>query len=145
LYTLADFAEKTGDLAAEITALRALAALEQHEPKVYQRLLTRLVKSGAYAEAVEVGEAAVFADVSGLTTHLLFGEALARVGKRERAQFELESATLCEGTPEELAEAHAQLAELYLAGGMRAQAKKAAAAARKLDPKNPRLSKLPGG
>src|SRR6478609_7151943 len=144
-YTLADLAEKAGDTTGELSALRSLAALEQHEPKVYQRLLTRLVKSGAYAEAVEVGEAAVFADVSGLTTHLLFGEALSRVGKRERAQFELESATLCEGTPEDLAEAHVQLAEFYLAGGKRTQAKKAAAAARKLDPKNPRLSKLPGG
>ena len=144
LYTLADFAEKTGDSAGEIAALQALAALEQHEPKVYQRLLTRLIQSGAYAEAAQLGEAAIFADVSGLTTHLLFGEALARTGKRERAQFELESATLCEGSPEDLAEAHARLAELYLAGGKRALAKKSAAAARKLDPKNTRLSKLPG-
>jgi cellulose synthase operon protein C len=144
-YTLADFAEKSADSAGELSALRALAALEQHEPKVYQRLLARLVQSGAYAEAVQVGEAAVFADVSGLTTHLLFGEALARTGKRERAQFELESATLCEGSPEDLAEAHAQLAELYLASGKRALAKKSASAARKLDPKNSRLSKLPGG
>jgi len=92
-----------------------------------------------------VGEAAVFADISGLTTHLLFGEALARTGQRERAQFELESATLCEGTPEDLAEAHAQLAELHAANGKRALAKKEAAAARKLDPKNARLLKLPGG
>lgn len=142
-YTLADLAEKNGDAAAELSALRALSALEQHEPKVYQRLLSRLVASGAYAEAAEVGEAAIFADVSGLTTHLLFGEALAHTGKRERAQFELESATLCEGSAEELAEANARLAELYLSNGKRALAKKAAAVARKLDPKNPRLSKLP--
>lgn len=142
-YALADLAEKVGDSAAELAALRALATLEQHEPKVYQRLLARLNQSGAYAEAAQVGEAAVFADVSGLTTHLLFGEALARTGKRERAQFELESATLCEGSPEDLAEAHAQLAELYVSSGKRALAKKEAAAARKLDPKNPRLTKLP--
>ena len=144
-YTLADLAEKSGDSAAELEALRALAALEQHEPKVYQRLLRRLIQGGAYAEAARVGEAAVFADISGLTTHLLFGEALARTGQRERAQFELESATLCEGTPEDLAEAHAQLAELHAANGKRALAKKEAAAARKLDPKNARLLKLPGG
>jgi len=143
-YTLADLAEKSGDSAAELAALRALAGLEQHEPKVYQRLLKRLVASSAYAEAVQVGEAAIFADVSGLSTHLLFGEALAQTGNRERARFELESATLCEGSAEELAEAHARLGELYLNMGKRAQAKKQAAAARALDPKNPRLSKLPG-
>jgi cellulose synthase operon protein C len=141
-YTLADLAEKNGDLAGELGALRALGALEQHEPKVYQRLLRRLNESGAYAEAAEVGEAAVFADVSGMTTHLLFGEALARTGKLERAEFELKSATLCEGTPEDRAEAHARLAELYLANGKRALAKKEADAGRKLDPKNGRLGKL---
>jgi tetratricopeptide (TPR) repeat protein len=142
-YTLADLAGKAGDAASELEALRALAALEQHEPKVYQRLLERLIQTGAYAEAAQVGEAAVFADVSGLTTHLLFGEALAKTGKRERAQFELESATLCEGSAEDLAEAHAQLAESYVASGKRSLAKKEAGMARKLDPKNPRLASLP--
>ena len=142
-YALADLAEKSSDSRAELSALRALGALEQHEPKVYQRLLRRLNESGAYAESAEVGEAAVFADVSGSTTHLLFAEALARTGKHERAEFELVSATLCEGTPEELAEAHARLAELYAANGKRALAKKEAGAARKLDPKNARLDKLP--
>jgi tetratricopeptide repeat protein len=141
-YTLADLAEKAGDSAGELEALRALGALEQHEPKVYQRLLDRLMQSGAYAEAAQVGEAAVFADVSGLTTHLLFGEALARTGKGERAQFELESATLCEGSAEDLAEAHAQLAESYAANGKRALSKKELTIARSLDPKNPRLPKL---
>jgi len=142
-YTLADLAEKSADLAGELAALRALTALEQHEPKVYQRLLRRLNESGAYQEAAELGEAAVFADVSGLTTHLLFAEALARTGKLARAQFELESATLCEGSAEDLAEAHARLAELHASNGKRALAKKEADVARKLDPKNARLSKLP--
>jgi tetratricopeptide (TPR) repeat protein len=138
-------AEKSSDSAAELSALRALGALEQHEPKVYRRLLRRLNESGAYAAAAEVGEAAVFADISGLTTHLLFAEALARTGKRERALFELESATLCEGTPEDVAEAHARLAELLAESGKRVLARKEADAARKLDPKNARLIKLPHG
>ena len=142
-YALADLAEKNGNLPAELKALRALAALEQHEPKVYQRLLRRLNESGAFEEAARVGEAALYADVSGLTTHLLFAEALSATGKRDRALFETESATLCEGTPEELAEAHARLAESYLALGKRAPAKKEAAIARQLDAKNPRLAKLP--
>ncbi|HET7541298.1 MAG TPA: tetratricopeptide repeat protein [Polyangiaceae bacterium] len=142
-YTLADLAEKTGDSAGELSALRALAGLEQHEPKVYRRLLSRLIESGAYGEAAQLGEAALFADVAGLTTHLLFGEALARTGNMARAQFELESATLCEGSAEELAEAHARLAELYVKSGKRALAKQQAALARKLDAHNARLPALP--
>ncbi|MEP7049411.1 MAG: tetratricopeptide repeat protein [Pseudomonadota bacterium] len=142
-YALADLAEKAGDLPAEMTALRALCALEQHEPKVYQRLLQRLIDSGGFEEAVKVGEAALYADVSGLTTHVLFAEALANTKQRERAIFELESAVLCSGTPEDLAEAHARLAELYWNAGKGKQAKEHTAAARLLDSKNPRLAKLP--
>ena len=141
-YALADLAEKGADLQGELQALRALAVLEQHEPKVYQRLLRRLNESGAFAEAVNVGEAALYADVSGLTTHLLFAEALTGARQHERAAFELESATLCEGSPEDLAEAHIRLAEEYAALGKRRQAKQEVDAARKLDPKNARLGKL---
>jgi len=142
-YALADLAEKTHDFPAELEALRALALLEQHEPKVYQRLLGRLNETGAYEEAVRIGEAALYADMSGLATHRLYAEALLGAGQRERAAFELESATLCEGTPEDLSEVHARFAEFLLASGKRAQAKREAAKARELDPKNARLSKLP--
>jgi cellulose synthase operon protein C len=142
-YTLADLAEKSGDFPAELTALRALAKLEQHEPRVYQRLLRRLNEAGAFAEAVEVGEAAVYADVEGLATHSMFGEALAQTGQRERAIFELESAALCTGSAEEVAEVEARLAELYLAAGKRRDAKLHADRARALDSKNARLDKLP--
>jgi len=124
-------------------ALRALCALEQHEPKVYQRLLRRLNEAGAFDEAVTVGEAAIYADVEGLATHALFAEALASTKHRDRAIFEMESATLCQGSADELAEAHARLAELYLEAGKRRAAKEHADAARGLDPKNPRLGKLP--
>ncbi len=142
-YALADLAQKAGDLPAELGALRVLCALEQHEPKVYQRLLGRLNQSGAFEEAVTVGEAAIYADIEGLTTHSLFAEALAKTGHPGRATFELESAVLCPGTPEELAEAHARLAESYLESGQRGRAKAEAATARKLDAKNARLPKLP--
>ncbi|HEY4102827.1 MAG TPA: tetratricopeptide repeat protein [Polyangiaceae bacterium] len=142
-YALADLAEKQGDQAGELDALRVLATLEQHEPRVYQRLLRRLTANGAFAEAVKVGEAAIYADVEGLQTHMLFGEALAQTGQRERALFELESATLCPGAPEDLAEANARLAEVELASGKRREAKSHAEKARALDPKNPRLSHLP--
>ncbi len=142
-YALADLAQKSNDLPAELRALRVLCALEQHEPKVYQRLLARLIQSGAFEEAVTVGEAAIYADVEGLTTHLLFAEALGNTHHAERATFELESAVLCPGSPEELAEAHARLAESYLGSGQRGRAQAEAAIARGLDAKNPRLPKLP--
>ncbi len=142
-YALADLAEKNGDLPGEMRALRILCMLEQHEPKVYQRLLHRLIEVGAFDEAVTVGEAAIYADVEGLATHSLFAEALAKTKHRDRAIFELESAVLCQGSPDELAEAHARLAELYLEAGKRRAAKEQADAARALDPKNAHLSKLP--
>ncbi len=142
-YALADFADKKGDLPGELEALRVLAQLEQHEPRVYQRLLRHLIENGSYEEAVKVGEAAIYADVEGLETHLLFAQALNETHQRERAQFELESAVLCDGKPEDQAEAHARLAESYLAGGQRREAAKQAKLARALDPKNPRLGKLP--
>ncbi|HEY3666617.1 MAG TPA: tetratricopeptide repeat protein, partial [Polyangiaceae bacterium] len=142
-YALADLAEKNGDLSGEMRALRALCALEQHEPKVYQRLLRRLNEAGAFDEAVSVGEAAIYADVEGLATHALFAEALANTKHRDRAIYELESATLCQGSPDELAEAHARLAELYLEAGKRRAAKEHADTARSLDPKNARARTLP--
>ena len=142
-YALADLGEKNGDLPGEMQALRALCALEQHEPKVYQRLLHRLNEAGAFEEAVTVGEAAIYADVEGLRTHTEFAEALLNTKHRDRSIFELESAVLCQGPPDELAEAHARLAELYLETGKRRAAKEQAGAARALDPKNARLSKLP--
>jgi hypothetical protein len=59
-----------------------------------------------------------------------------------RAVYELESAVLCPGRPQEKADAHAQLAETYLKVPNRQAAAKHAALARKLDPKNQRLKKL---
>jgi tetratricopeptide (TPR) repeat protein len=123
-YALADSYGKAGDQLDEIGALTKLAGLEQHEPKVYRRLLRLLdEKQGDPAEAVRVGEAAVYADVNGFATHLLFGRALARTGDKKRAIFELESALLCDAEPAELVEAHRALSTLYHSTG---QLKKAA-------------------
>jgi len=122
-YALADLGEKSSDTAGELGAMRALAGLEQHEPRVYRRLLTLLDGEHAYEEAVRVGEAAIYADVNGLTTHALFADALEHTGDHARAIFELESAALCEGAPQDLAEVHARLAALYRKAGKAALAK----------------------
>lgn len=112
-YLLAEIAHNRADDDAELAALRRLAELEQHESKVYRRLLSLLVSKKAWDEAVKVGEVAIYADTEGFLTHRWFGEALAQVGNKERAGFELESATLTSAEPRDLAEAHTRLAELY--------------------------------
>jgi hypothetical protein len=127
----------------EIRALKRLAALEQHEPKVYERLLRRLVMGKMYAEALKYADAAIYADVKGLYTHLFVAEALAESGNAARARFELESAVLCPGEPGERAEAHARLAELLLKSGDRRGAKQQADLARGLDAQNARAKALP--
>jgi cellulose synthase operon protein C len=67
----------------------------------------------------------VFADMEGFTTHRLFADALAKTGNKERAVFELESATLSPAEPDELVEAHKSLAELYASVGRARDAAKA--------------------
>jgi tetratricopeptide (TPR) repeat protein len=116
-YMLADIAHARADDDAELAAMRRLVQLEQHENRVYRRLLSLLVAKKAWDEAVKVGEAAVYADMEGFTTHRLFGEALAQTGDNARAAFELESATLSPGKPKELADAHTRLAEIYASVG----------------------------
>lgn len=131
-YMLADIAHGRADDDAELVALRRLAELEQHENKVYRRLLGLLVAKKAWDEAVKVGEAAVMADMEGFTTHRLFAEALAQTGNNARAAFELESATLSPAEPKELAGAHTRLAEIYGAVGRGRDAAKARKRAQEL-------------
>src|SRR5262249_6499722 len=116
-YLLAEIAHARADDAAELSALRRLAQLEQHENKVYRRLRALLAAQKAWQEARELGEVAIYADTEGFTTHRIFGEALAQTGDQARAAFELESATLCPAEPKELAEAFTRLAELYAGAG----------------------------
>lgn len=139
---LADLARETKDRDAEIAALTALAATEEHDAPANQRLLRLLVDAGRWEEALRVGRAAVYVDMTGLLTHQLYAEALAGAKRHRDAVFELESALLCPGRPGELADVHAQLAATWLAAGDRAAARRAAAEARKLDPANERLRAL---
>jgi tetratricopeptide (TPR) repeat protein len=142
LYALSEMAVKAGAADEELDALRKLALLEQHEPRVYQRLLRALNERKLYDESVKVGEAAINADMTGSTTHILFAEALQASGDKKRARYEFESAVLCPAEDEEKAEAYARLAEFELANGQRAAAKKAAETAKRLHPDNARLREL---
>lgn len=139
---LVDLAKKQGRADDELAGLRKLSLIEEHDGRVHRRLMKALLEKKLYKEAKDVGEMAVWVEVNGMKTHALFAEVLVANKMIPRAVFELESAVLCPGRPEEKAEAHAQLAETYLLVPNRAAAQKQAAEARKLDPNNARLKKL---
>jgi Tfp pilus assembly protein PilF len=131
-YMLAEIAHNRADDDAELAAMRRLAELEQHENKVYRRLLALLVSKKAWDEVVKLGEAAVHADTEGFTTHRLFAEGLAQTGNKARAAFELESATMSPAEPKDLAEAHTRLAEIYASVGKARDAAKSRKRAQEL-------------
>ncbi|MFC1643126.1 tetratricopeptide repeat protein, partial [Myxococcota bacterium] len=142
LVGMAEIARQIGDPAAELTALRALAGLDQHNADVYRRLLRSLVERELTAEAIRVGQAALYLDVLGLETHLLLAQALQREHQAKQARFELESAVLCHGEPKLKAEAHVRLARSYLQAGQRQRAREQLAQARRLQPDHPGLREL---
>jgi tetratricopeptide (TPR) repeat protein len=135
-------AQKRGDKDAVLDSLRRLAALEQHDGRVYRALVQALAERKLYDEAVEIAEAGLWADIESLDAHVLFAEVLAAKGDNKRAVFELESAVLCPGRPPEIADAHARAAELLLRMGRRAEAIKHARKARELDPAGDRVKRL---
>ncbi|MDF3071141.1 MAG: hypothetical protein K0R38_6742, partial [Polyangiaceae bacterium] len=137
-YMLAEIAHTRADDDAELAALRRLAQLEQHENKVYRRLLAMLAAKKGWEEAVKVGEVAVYADMEGFITHRIFGEALAQTGDKQRAVYELESAALCEAEPKELMDNQIRLAELYASVGRGRDATKARKRAEELRATVPR-------
>jgi tetratricopeptide (TPR) repeat protein len=118
----------------ELRVLELLAPLEAHDPGVYRRLLELLIAEKAYARAVQLGEAAIYADMEGARTHARYAEALANVGRIDDAAFEFQSAVLTPSRPEELAEAHVAHARFLKARGQNERAESELARARELDP-----------
>ena len=127
-------AEKRDDDA--LTALRAIAKLDQHDRVHYQELLDKLVAGKLWAEAVRVGQAAIYVDVESAAIHTAYARALAAMGSHEAAAFELESALLCDAKPPEKAMQHALLATERLALGDSSGARAHRDEALKLDPQN---------
>ncbi|MCA9641396.1 MAG: hypothetical protein KC492_11900, partial [Myxococcales bacterium] len=112
---LVDLATKSKDAAGELDGLRKLAKLEQHDPRVYRRLMERLLEKKELAEARAAGEAATWADLEGMDTHRVFGEVLLASKMVPRAIFEGQSALLCRGRPKDQAKVHDLLARAYAA------------------------------
>jgi len=137
LIALADIAAEQHEPDEELRHLERLAPLTEHAAVVHRRLLAGLVARGRYADAVRAGESAIWADLNGARTHLLFAEALEKTGAIDRALFELESATLARGAPEVRAEAHGRLARLLAARGRKREAARHAEAAQTLRSQTP--------
>jgi len=135
LLHLAEQAESAGEVGEEIVWLQELAPLSAHQPRVYRRLLKLLLEQKRFAEAAVVGEAAVYVDMEGATTHSLFAVALESSGKPERARFEHESAIMAPSPPEEHARAQVRYAEFLERIGLGKLARKHRQLARKADPK----------
>lgn len=133
---LVDIAKKENDDKTQLWGLKKLAKLEQHDPRVYRRLMQLLMKKGDLKAALKAGEAGLWADLEGLKTHQVFAEVLIKSKMIPRAIFELETALECAGRPGDYAEVHALLAEAYKAVPNRKKAVSHAKQARKLDPKN---------
>lgn len=117
LQGLYDLAHKQNDKAGELDALRRLSRVDQHDRRVWVRLLRLLVERGLWDEAVGVGESAMFVDVANPEIHRLYARALARKGKFVSAIFELNSALIAmrKGRPkaEDVKAIYSELATAY--------------------------------
>jgi cellulose synthase operon protein C len=123
---LADLARKAKDEDRELKYLRLLAPIDQHDRRVWRRLLAKLVARSQWDEAKKIGEGALFVDIHGAETHTLFAQALFGAGDTDRAIFEAESALLCENLKSSTAvQANQLLARAYTKKGDTAKAKAA--------------------
>lgn len=132
LLALATMHHRSGDSDAELAVLRSLAPLEEHAGHVHRRLLELLVERELWPEAVQAGEAALWANLSDARIHLLFARALEATGQKRRASFELESATLCPGRPHDRALTLQEVSEAYARQGLHDKARATAQQAEQL-------------
>jgi tetratricopeptide (TPR) repeat protein len=139
LYQMATDEHRDADA---LDALRALTMLEQHDRPAWKALLQRLVDLKLWDEAKKVGESAIFVDVESPLMHTNYARALAATGAHDKAEYELESALVCDGKPPEMATAHALLARELVALHRNADAKVHLAEALRLDPTNAEAAAL---
>jgi len=113
LQALYDLAHKKKDADGELEALRRIALLDQHDRRVWLRLLKMLTERGLWEEARKVGESGMFVDIGNPEMHMLYARALARTGQQVSAIFELNSAILCKPEAGDLKKIYEALATGY--------------------------------
>ncbi len=138
LQAIYDMAHRLGDKTAELDALRRLSMVDQHDRRVWVRMLELLVARGSYEEAVKVGESALYVDVMNPRVHRLYAKALAHTGKQVSAIFELNSAILAETETGGKAELYEALAKGYDKLKEPEMAKQARDYAKLVTPKEPK-------
>ena len=112
LRSLAQLATAKKDKTEAISLLSKLVKIDQSDAVSYRTLMALLLEAKRPQEAASLGEAAVYLDMEGMSTHRLYGTALESLGRRREALFEWESALLCRGDVAEKAEVHRLLAKL---------------------------------
>jgi tetratricopeptide (TPR) repeat protein len=117
LRALVEMARAAQDRDRELSALRALVALEENDGDSYRRLLVLLLAQKAFDEARAVGEAAIYVDIESAEVHRLYAEALVGASRKTEAEAEFESAVRAFGSPAEISLAHAGLATLLAQRG----------------------------
>ncbi len=140
LHALVEIEIKEGKSA--LPYLRKLAKIDEHDARVFRRLINALIDAGEIDEAIRVGESAIWADIEGLWTHSVYADALAARGRNREAIYELESALLCSGKNPAKADVHARLAGIHKSMGNAPASRRHVNEARKLDPGAPRLKSL---
>ena len=133
LFDLAHEDKREGD---ELELLRKLTQLEQHDKKIWRMFLEKLVATKQWDEARRVGDSAVFVDVTGGPTHVLYARALQAQNAHDKAAFELETALLTNMKEKEKATAHGLLAQSLATLKKNGEAAKHRDEALKLDPDN---------
>jgi tetratricopeptide (TPR) repeat protein len=137
LQGLYDIAKEDKRDADALDILRKLAPIDQHDGKVWRWLLEALVQQQQWAEAVKVGESAIFMAVGDPNAHLAYARALEQQGDSERALYEAESVWTCASVkPKEAAAAHALSAKIFLTQKKMTEARSHRDEALKLDPES---------
>ena len=113
LQALYDLARKQKDGQGQLWALRELSKLDQHDRRVWKRLLAMLVQRGKWEQARRVGESAIYIDVANPEVHWLYARALARTGRQVTAIFEMNSAIIAGAPPPFAARIYRSMAEGY--------------------------------
>ena len=127
LQGLVDLEHQRKNGRGELEGLERLARLDQHDRRVWKRLLTALVARGMWERARQVGESAVFVDVKNPEIHRLYARALARTGRHRAAIREYNSAIITGAEKKMLVEIYGELAKGYQKVGKPEYAKKAKA------------------